>query len=724
MARLRPREPHHELHRHRATVRARHRRPREHRVHTGPRHPAAARHQPRIERDTVLTDEPHALRAVAVDDAPTCARVRGKWRERSGTRARARERVWPRARARARRPGSSEAGPVAAVARRSARPRSWATARPTAVRPRPTRSSPPASTASSNGTEAVERVLRPSVSSAPRRQYGAAVSDQPNLHDWGPLVDDLAERREKALGMGGPELRRAAALARQADRARAPRPAARSRHVGRVRAARRPHGPGSRRPATSRPTACVTGVGEIDGRRVAVVRLRLHGDGRLDGRGRREQDRAACASSRCASASRSCGCSTPPARASSRRRARRSPGPGALFREQVAMSGVVPKVAAMLGHCAAGTAYIPALADFVPMVKGTSSMALGGRHLVKAAVGEDVTEEEMGGSAVHTKICGVADLEVADDAECLAIVRALPVVLPAAQPASRRRCAESTDPVDRRCEELYDIVPDRAPARVRHAQGRQARSSTTATCFGMKPEWAKNLVTGLGAGRRSAGRHRREPADGARRRARRERGRQGGAVRVAVRRVQHPARVPARRARLHRRLRGREAGHHPPRRQDAVRGVARRRCRRSVDRPAQELRRRLLRDERTRVRGRLHRRLADRRDRGDGPRRRGQHHPCASSSKRSPRTRSATREAARAGRGDPREHRSVHRGRPRAARRRDRPGRDARRDLAGPAGLAPTSASSARGASTACCPCRPVQALARAGCARPRAASR
>src|SRR5205814_7447157 len=88
---------------------------------------------------------------------------------------------------------------------------------------------------------------------------------------------------------------------------------------------------------------------------------------------------------------------------------------GALFREQVTLSGVVPQVAAMLGHCAAGTAYIPALADFVPMVRGTSSMALGGRHLVKAATGEDVSEEEMGGSAVHTTISGVADREVADD---------------------------------------------------------------------------------------------------------------------------------------------------------------------------------------------------------------------------------------------------------------------------------------------------------------------
>ena len=122
-------------------------------------------------------------------------------------------------------------------------------------------------------------------------------------------------------------------------------------------------------------------------------------------------------------------------------------GAGALFREQVAMSGVVPMVAAMLGHCAAGTAYIPALADFVPMVKGTSSMALGGRHLVKAAVGEDVTEEEMGGSAVHTKVSGVADLEVADDAECLRGRAEVLVVLPATQ---RRAHARAPDRGSRR----------------------------------------------------------------------------------------------------------------------------------------------------------------------------------------------------------------------------------------------------------------------------------
>src|ERR1700685_2297354 len=77
-------------------------------------------------------------------------------------------------------------------------------------------------------------------------------------------------------------------------------------------------------------------------------------------------------------------------------------GTGQLFRDQVVMSGVVPQVAAVMGPCAAGTAYIPGLADFVLMVKGRGSMALAGPHLVRAAVGEDVTAEELGGRRGHT----------------------------------------------------------------------------------------------------------------------------------------------------------------------------------------------------------------------------------------------------------------------------------------------------------------------------------
>src|SRR5947207_190317 len=170
-------------------------------------------------------------------------------------------------------------------------------------------------------------------------------------------------------------------------------------------------------------------------------------------------------------------------------------GAGALFREQVTLSGVVPQVAAMLGHCAAGTAYIPALADFVPMVKGTSSMALGGRHLVKAATGEDVTEEEMGGSAVHTKVSGVADLEVADDHECLATVRRYLSFFPSHnQEAPPVR--ETSDPVDRRAEELYEIVPT-APRRAYDVRKVIQAVVDDGEFFPMKPDWAKNIVTGL-----------------------------------------------------------------------------------------------------------------------------------------------------------------------------------------------------------------------------------
>jgi methylmalonyl-CoA decarboxylase subunit alpha len=177
---------------------------------------------------------------------------------------------------------------------------------------------------------------------------------------------------------------------------------------------------------------------------------------------------------------------------------------GDLFREQVVMSGVVPQVAAMMGPGAAGTAYIPGLADFVPMVRGTSHMALGGPPLVKAAVGEDVTAEGMGGSAVHTKISGVADLEVADDPECLRVVRKYLGYFPSSN-LDRPPRVETDDPVDRRCEELYDIVPAN-PRRAYDMRKVVASLVDDGDFFAMKPEWAKNLVTGFGRfGGRPAG---------------------------------------------------------------------------------------------------------------------------------------------------------------------------------------------------------------------------
>jgi acetyl-CoA carboxylase carboxyltransferase component len=137
---------------------------------------------------------------------------------------------------------------------------------------------------------------------------------------------------------------------------------------------------------------------------------------------------------------------------------------GAMFREQVIMSGVVPQVAAMVGPGAAGTAYIPGLADFVPMVKGTSSMALGGPALVKAAVGEELTEQELGGSRVHTRESGCADLEVKSDRDCLAAVRAYLSYFPSScrDKPSRRPHAPGRGPVD---DVILELVPEgtRAP---------------------------------------------------------------------------------------------------------------------------------------------------------------------------------------------------------------------------------------------------------------------
>ncbi len=169
---------------------------------------------------------------------------------------------------------------------------------------------------------------------------------------------------------------------------------------------------------------------------------------------------------------------------------------GDLFREQVVMSGVVPQVAAMMGPGAAGTAYIPGLADFVPMVKGTSNMALGGPHLVKAAVGEDVTAEEMGGSSVHCKVSGVADLEVADDRECIDVVRTYLGYFPANNTEPPPRAEDVTDPADRSCDALLDIVPAN-PRQAYDVRKVITEIADDGDFFPMKPDWARNLVTGF-----------------------------------------------------------------------------------------------------------------------------------------------------------------------------------------------------------------------------------
>ncbi len=166
---------------------------------------------------------------------------------------------------------------------------------------------------------------------------------------------------------------------------------------------------------------------------------------------------------------------------------------GALFREQVILSGVVPQVAAMVGPGAAGTAYIPGLADFVPMVKGTSSMALGGPYLVKAAVGEEVSEQDLGGSKVHCELSGVADLEVPDDPTCMAAIRQYLSFLPS-HCEERPPVRASDDPIERADEALLDLVPDN-PRRAYDMRKLVAILADHGEVFELKPRFARNLIT-------------------------------------------------------------------------------------------------------------------------------------------------------------------------------------------------------------------------------------
>jgi methylmalonyl-CoA decarboxylase subunit alpha len=170
-------------------------------------------------------------------------------------------------------------------------------------------------------------------------------------------------------------------------------------------------------------------------------------------------------------------------------------GSGHLFREEVVMSGVVPQIAALMGPCAAGTAYIPGLADFVPMVKGRGSMALAGPHLTKAVTGEDVTQEELGGSRVHTRVSGVGDLEVGSDEECIQAIKDYLSFFPqnCEEPPPRR---ESSDPVDRMDDDLLDIIPG-SPRHPYDMYEVIRRVVDGGEWFDLKPRWARTIITCL-----------------------------------------------------------------------------------------------------------------------------------------------------------------------------------------------------------------------------------
>lgn len=172
-------------------------------------------------------------------------------------------------------------------------------------------------------------------------------------------------------------------------------------------------------------------------------------------------------------------------------------GTGGLFFEQVELSGVVPQVAAVMGPTAAGTSYIAALADYTPMVKGVGSMALAGPPLVKAAIGEDISTEDLGGSKVHCQISGCGDGEFESDEACLMAIRKYLSYFPPH--------AKSKPPIRRDARglklEISDDILSILPESNRKAYDIKKIIQHVVDhgdFFEIKPDFAKNIVVGFG----------------------------------------------------------------------------------------------------------------------------------------------------------------------------------------------------------------------------------
>ncbi len=112
---------------------------------------------------------------------------------------------------------------------------------------------------------------------------------------------------------------------------------------------------------------------------------------------------------------------------------------GRIFFNQARMSAErIPQIASVMGSCTAGGAYVPAMSDETIIVKGTGTIFLGGPPLVKAATGEEVTAEELGGADVHTRLSGVADYFAEDDEQALEMCRTIVSTLNTVEDAAGR----------------------------------------------------------------------------------------------------------------------------------------------------------------------------------------------------------------------------------------------------------------------------------------------
>ena len=166
-----------------------------------------------------------------------------------------------------------------------------------------------------------------------------------------------------------------------------------------------------------------------------------------------------------------------------------------IFLRNTLASGVIPQISAIMGPCAGGAVYSPALTDFVLMVDHTSHMFVTGPDVIKTVTHEDVTKERLGGAETHNSISGVAHFLAHDDAECLQTVRELVSYIPSNNRDEPPRMP-SNDPIDRADPELDKLVPAESniPYDIKDIIHRVVDDGEF---FEIHEHWARNIVVGF-----------------------------------------------------------------------------------------------------------------------------------------------------------------------------------------------------------------------------------
>src|SRR5438874_4060859 len=166
-----------------------------------------------------------------------------------------------------------------------------------------------------------------------------------------------------------------------------------------------------------------------------------------------------------------------------------------IFLRNTLSSGVVPQISAIMGACAGGAVYSPAITDFVFMVDRTSYMFVTGPDVIKTVTHEDVTKETLGGSMTHNSVSGVGHFIAHDDSECCRMIRELMTYLPQnnREDAPRRAC---TDPIERMDAALDTVVPRESnlPYDIKDVIHRVVDEGEF---FEVHEHWAKNIVVGF-----------------------------------------------------------------------------------------------------------------------------------------------------------------------------------------------------------------------------------